>query len=350
MSQRLVLVTGATGFLCAEVVRRLVARGDEVHALARKTADRSVLEGLDVHFHEGDLTDVASLESACWKMAERSFASRRPWDLVHGAALISYKTKDRAQALAINVEGTQAVLEAARKSGVARVVHVSSVVAVAACVGDETLDESAAFNLADCGVDYVTTKHEAEQIALAMARDLDLVVVNPGAIFGPVERRSNTARFIRQVALGKGPIAAPPGTIGVLGVTDAAVGTILALDRGRRGERYLLVERSITSRQLFDAVAEELGRRGPLLTVPRVMWPVLLCGARMWDRFFPIDLAPPQGLVMLARDLRFDAAKARRELGWTPQPFDVVLKGTIASLKERGMLAERPGRGEASGR
>jgi nucleoside-diphosphate-sugar epimerase len=338
VSARLVLVTGATGFLCAEVARRLVARGDEVHALARKSADRSVLQGVDVHWHEGDLTDVASLESACWKMAERSFAARRPWDLVHGAALISYKSKDSASARAINVEGTRHLLEAARKSGVARVVHVSSVVAIGACVGEETMDESTAFNLADCGVDYVTTKRAGEEIALGMAVDLDLVVVNPGAIFGPVERRSNTARFIRQVALGKGPIAAPPGTIGVLGVADAAEGTILALDRGRRGERYLLVESSISSRALFDAVAREFGRRGPLFTLPRVIWPALVLGARGWDRFFPIDLAPPQGLVMLARDLRFDASKARRELGWSPRPFAEVLRSTIASLEARGLL------------
>lgn len=338
MTSRLVFVTGATGFLCAEVARRLAARGDEVHALARATADKGVLSGIDVHWHAGDLTDAASLEAACWKMAERSFATRRTWDLVHGAALISYKSKDRSSAVAINVEGTRRLLEAARGSGVGRIVHVSSVVAVGACTSDEVLDESAEFNLARCGVDYVITKREAEEIALAASKDLDLVVVNPGAIFGPVERRSNTARFIRQVALGKGPIAAPPGTIGVLGVADAADGVVLALERGRRGQRYVLTESWIRSRDLFEAVAAEFGRRGPWFTVPRAVWPVLVLSARAWDRLFPIDLAPPQGLVMLARDLRFDSSKARRELGWSPRPFAEVLKSTIASLAERGLL------------
>lgn len=342
MSPRLVLITGATGFLCSAVARRLAARGDEVHALARPNADKRVLDGVEIHWHSGDLTDRTSLERACWQMAERSFATRRPWDLVHGAALISYKSAHRADALAINVEGTQAILQAARQSGVARVVHVSSVVAVGACTGDEVMDETTRFNLADCGVDYVTTKRAAEEIALAAAQDLDLVVVNPGAIFGPVERRSNTARFIRQVALGKGPLAAPPGTISVLGVDDAAEGTVLALDRGRRGERYLLVESWISSRDLFDAVARAFDRRGPLLTIPRFLWPLLVWIARGWDRVFPLDLAPPQGLVMLARDLRFDAAKARSELGWSPKPFDEVLKSTIRSLTERGLLRPEP--------
>lgn len=341
MSPRLVFVTGATGFLCSAVVRILVARGDEVHALARSGADRSVLAGVDVTWHVGDLTDRASIDRAAWHMAERAFALHRSWDLIHGAALISYKSSDRANSIAINVEGTRRVLEAARSSGVARVVHVSSVVAVGACVGDEVLDEGATFNLEQCGVDYVTTKRAAEDIALATARDLDLVVVNPGAIFGPVERRSNTARFIRQVALGKGPIAAPPGTISVLGVEDAALGTVLALDRGRRGERYLLVESWIRSADLFRAIAREVGRHGPWFTVPRLAWPAIVLGARALDRVSPIDLAPPQGLVMLARDLRFDAAKARSELGWSPQPFSAVLKATIESLERRGLLRDR---------
>ncbi|MBL8859082.1 MAG: NAD-dependent epimerase/dehydratase family protein [Planctomycetes bacterium] len=342
MSPRLVLITGATGFLCSNVARQLATRGDEVHALARPNADKRVLDGVSVQWHAGDLTDRASLERTCWKLAERSFALRRPWDLVHGAALISYKSAHRAAAVAINVEGTRAVLQAARQSGVARVVHVSSVVTVGACRRDEVMNEATEFNLQDCGVDYVTTKRAAEEIALAAAKDLDLVVVNPGAIFGPVERRSNTARFIRQVALGKGPLAAPPGTISVLGVDDAAAGTVLALDRGRRGERYLLVESWIPSRALFDAVAREFGTRGPLLTIPRWAWPLIVLAARVWDRFFPLDLAPPQGLVMLARELRFDAAKARSELGWSPKPFAEVLKSTIQSLEARGQLRADP--------
>jgi dihydroflavonol-4-reductase len=259
---------------------------------------------------------------------------------VHGAALISYKTADHDLAVAVNVEGTRHLLAAARTSGAARIVHVSSVVAVGACERDEVMDESTPFNLSECGVDYVTTKRAAEELVLSQAGDLDVVVVNPGAIFGAVERRSNTARFIRRVAQGKGPLVAPPGMIGVLGVDDAADGVIQALDRGRRGERYLLVESSIRSADLFRSIAQKLGQRGPLMVVPRIAWPALVLAARAWDKLKPIDLAPPQGLVMLGRDLRFDSKKAREELGWTPRPFDEVLTGTIASLEQRGLLAE----------
>jgi dihydroflavonol-4-reductase len=326
--------------LCSAVARRLVARGDEVHVLARAGADKGVLSGAVVTWHAGDLLDRPSLERAAWTMSQRSFALRRPWDLIHGAALISYRSADTAAAVAVNVEGTRHLLAAARASGVARIVHVSSVVAVGVCERDEVLDETAQFNLADCGVDYVTTKRAAEDVALSMAKDLDVVVVNPGAIFGAVERRSNTARFIRRVAQGHSPLVAPPGTLSVLGVDDAAEGVVLALDRGRRGERYLLVESWIRSVDLIRAIAGRLGRRGPLLVVPRMVWPALVAGARAWDRLRPIDVTPPQGLVMLGRDLRFDARKAREELGWKPRPFADVLSDTIVSLERRGLLAE----------
>jgi dihydroflavonol-4-reductase len=340
VSARVVLVTGATGFLCSEVASQLVARGDEVHALARAGSNRGVVHGAGVRWHDGDLTDRAALERMARDVEARARELGRTWDLIHGAALISYKTRDRDAARAANVEGTRHVLAAAEAHGVARVVHVSSVVTVAACKGDEVLDETAQFNLHDCGVDYVTTKRAAEEIALEASKKLDLVVVNPGAIFGPAQRKSNTARFIRRVAQGKSPLVAPPGTIGVLGVQDAATGTILALDRGRRGERYLLVESWISSLELFRRIASILDRRGPLVAIPKFLWPALVLGARAWDRVAPIDVAPPQGLVMLGRNLRFDAAKARRELGWSPRPFDEVLRGTIESLRERGLFEQ----------
>lgn len=338
MSARIVLVTGATGFLCSEVVRHLAARGDEVHALYRAGSDRNVLRNVNVRWHEADLTDPDSLASAARALARRAKELSLRWDLVHGGALISYKTRDLEKAIAINVDGTRAMLDAAAGHGVGRVVHISSVVTVATCGQNELTDESAAFNLVGCGVDYVTTKRAAEEIALARARDLDIVVVNPGAIFGAVERKSNTVRFIRRVAAGKSPFVAPPGTISVLGVEDAAAGVILALDLGRRGERYILVESSITSLALFQRIARRLGRRGPAWAVPSSLWPVLVWGARVFDFFVPIDVAPPQGLKMLGKHLRLDAAKARRELGWKPEPFETVLARTIEHLRSRGLI------------
>lgn len=332
MGNAVVLVTGGTGFLGSAIARRLAARGDEVHVLARATSDRSVLDGAPTTWHAGDLTDAASIRAATRAVAARAAAARRPAQVVHCGALISYQTADRDAQYAANVEGTRSVLEAARESRVARVVHVSSVVAVGHGRGPEPLDETMDWNNGPLGVDYATTKHAAERLALDAARDLDVVVTNPGAIFGAWTGKSNTAKFLRLASAGKGPLVAPPGSIGVLGIDDAADGCVLALDRARRGERYLLVERWLATADLFRLVAAVTGGRTPLVTFPQVLWPLVVPVARIVDRLWPLDMTPPQALAMLGVELRFDSSKARRELGWNPAPFEEVLRATVRGL------------------
>ncbi len=351
-----VLVTGGTGFLGSAIVRRLVARGDEVHVLARASSDRSILEGLPVTWHAGDLVDDGSIRAAAEAVAARARSSAPaallpqstssapaalfpqgssialPALLVHCGALISYRTADREAQRVANVEGTRSVLAAARAHGFARVLHVSSVVAVGHGRGSEVLDERIAWNNGPLGVDYATTKHAAEQLAIAAALDLDVVVVNPGAIFGAWQRQSNTARFLRLAAAGKGPLVAPPGSIGVLGIDDAADGCVLALERGRRGERYVLVERWLRTVELFRLVARVTGGRRPWITWPRFAWPLVVVGARVVDRIHALETTPPQALAMLGVELRFDARKAREELGWRPRPFGEVLRATVRDL------------------
>ena len=320
-----VLVTGATGFLGREIVTQLVERGRTTHALARESSPRGPLERLPVAWHAGDLRDEASIE--------RAFAGAKPAAVIHSAALISYKTKDTAEAREINVRGTERMLAAARKHGVARFVHVSSVVTVGSAHGGDPVDETAEFDLGHLGVDYVDTKRAAEERVIAAAPSLDCVVVNPGAIFGPVERASNTVRMIRRIAAGRVPPFVPPGSVGVVGVHDAALGTILALERGRRGERYLLVESSVTTRELVARIAARFGVRPTSRVLSLASWRLLTKLASLWDRVLPMKLTPPQALTMLGQDLRFDARKARTELLWSPRPFDEVLDETIAHLR-----------------
>lgn len=328
-----VLVTGGTGFLGSAITRRLAARGDEVHVLARASSDRSVLDGVAVTWHAGDLTDDASVRAAVRAAAARAAMLGRSAQVVHCGALISYKTADRARQVAANVEGTRSVLAAAAAERIARVLHVSSVVAVGHGRDAGTLDEATEWNNGPLGVDYATTKRQAEELALAAARaGFDVVVVNPGAIFGAWGGHSNTARFLRLAAAGKGPLVAPPGSLGVLGIDDTADGCVLALDRGRRGERYILVESWIRSADLLRLVARITGGRNPLVTLPKASWPLVLAASRLIDRVSPLEGTPPQALAMLAVELRFDARKARAELGWQPAPFEDVLRATVRGL------------------
>jgi dihydroflavonol-4-reductase len=329
---RTVLVTGGTGFLGSAIARRLARHGDDVHVLARASSDRSVLDGWAVAWQAGDLADPAAVRAAVAAAARAARAGGRPLQVVHCGALISYRTADGAAQAAVNVAGTQSVIDAAREHGAERVLHVSSVVAVGHGRGAQEIDETIAWNNGPLACDYATTKRRAEELALSAARDVDVVVTNPGAIFGAWAGRSNTARFLRLASAGRGPLVAPPGSIGVLGIDDAADGCLLALDRGRRGERYLLVESWLRNRDLFELVARLTGGRRPWLTFPRALWPLAVLGARVVDRIRPLDLAPPQALSMLGVELRFTSAKARRELGWNPAPFETVLARTIRGL------------------
>ncbi len=339
-----VLVTGGTGFVGIALVRELTEHGYEVHVLARPSADRSVLADLPVQWHAGDLLDAASIERALEAVAACA-GGAGPW-LVHNAAVISYRTRDAALQREVNVEGTRRVLRAARKMGVTRAVHVSSVVAVGFSSRGETLDEGAPWNGAQLGLDYVTTKRAAEELALAAAEELDLRVVNPGAIFGPSPRPANTARFLRKIAAGAlGPIA-PPGVMSPVGLRDVATGIRLALERGRAGRRYLLCESTLSMKDLFRRAQALLELKPTRFALPRPLWSAAVAATRAVDAVRPLELTTPQALKALGVEWRFTGARARTELGWAPAPFEAVLTETLESL---GLTGAANPRGTCSG-
>ncbi len=327
-----VLLTGATGFLGAVLATRLAERGERLHAVRRANSDERALAGLDVAWHVADLADGPAVERAVAAAAAEARDRGVELRVAHSGALISYRTRDREAQRLANIEGTRHVVEACVRHGASRLLHVSSIVAVAHSPSGELLDESAAFNGADLGVDYVTTKRAAEELALAAAARLDVVAVCPGAIFGPTTRASNSAELMRRIAAGRGPSLAPPGGTSVLGVEDAAEGCVLALERGRRGERYVLAERALSHFELMSAVAAHAGARPPRRRVSRALWPALRGTVALVDAVLPRRLVTPQALTMLALSWNLDAARARRELGWSPRPFPDVLASTLDTL------------------
>ena len=319
-----VFVTGATGFLGEHVVRALVRQGSEVHALARATADRSRFADLDVRWHLGDVLDPASLERA---LAEVPGACR----VIHAAAYISYRTRDRERMRATNVEGTWNVLAACRARAVERVVHVSSIVAVGAAPAGVEMTDDFEFNLGRSRIAYVRTKRAAEDVALGMTGELDVCAVCPAAIFGPSARGSNTAEFLRSLASGLGPLAAP-GALAVVGVEDVADGILAALEHGRSGSRYVLTESWYSLLELSQLCAERLGVRPPRQRCPRALWSLLIAAATGLDRLRPLEQATPQALAMLSLSFASRSERARSELGWSPRPFREVLDQTVRAL------------------
>lgn len=325
-----VFLTGASGFLGARVAAVLRSAGRPVHALVRPTSYVAGLEALGVSLHQGDLTDRASVLAALGAAAGAH--PDRPLDLVHSGALISYRTGDTELQRRVNVEGTWNVYDAAYKVGVRRAVHVGSIVAVGRRTGRELVHEGMSWNAAGLTVDYATTKRAAEDLALLAAREQHVTLVDPGAIFGPGPDHVNTVFLLREIARGRRLLLSPPGGMAVVGVEDCAEGVRLALERGRRGERYLLVESNHSLHGLLTLIARACGAPPPGPRAPRPLWRLLTLGAAFAERRDPLGRISPQSLRMAGADWRADGSKARRELGWTPRPFEEVLERTLHDL------------------
>lgn len=329
-----ILISGATGYLGAELTRKLVARGHRVIALARHL--ERARESLDpnVEWLEGDLVDDESIRRAFARLGE---IPGERWS-VHAGALISYRSADRDLARAVNVEGTRRWLAGCRAVGVSRLLHVSSVVAIGPAPRDEEFDEDSPFLGAPLRCDYMDTKRAAEDLVLE-AKDLDVRVVNPGAIFGASPRASNTQRALAMIATGKTGafprLFAPPGCQSVVGLDDCAEGCALALDRGRRGRRYALVESVWSHADWIALVARRLDQRPPW-RVPNAVWSGAELALRALDACADLDFFTPQTMRMARARFAIRGDRARRELGWTPRPFAEVIDLAIRDLGLRG--------------
>jgi dihydroflavonol-4-reductase len=292
-----VYVSGATGFLGAHVARALAAAGADVRA------DRV------------DLLDPAALERAVAGCDA----------VVHAAALYSYDA-DAALLAAVNVDGTRNVIEACRRRGVRRLVHTSTAGTCGPVPGREATEADGPPDW-ELAVPYKQTKLAAERLVLDAARDgLDAVVVNPTTPVGPGDRKPTpTGRMIAGVAAGR--IRAYVGTTGlnVADVADVARGHVLALERGRRGERYLLGGANLSLRELFAQIAVAAGLRPPRVRVPYV---ATVAAAAL-------GLANRHEVRLARLPMYFSSAKARRELGYDPGPVSEAIALAVAEALER---------------
>ncbi len=227
----------------------------------------------------------------------------------------------------VNVEGTRRVVEAARSTGVRRLVHTSSIVAVAASERPEVLDEGAQWNLGRLAVPYVTTKREAEAIALEAAGvSLNVVVVNPASVVGPGDfSRGLFGTLCHRFWRGRVPFYFGGGNCFV-DVRDVAVGHLLAAERGRPGARYILGGENMSYGEFFRALACAAGRPFPRLRLPTYGGPLV---ARLNDRLLP---GQPRHAYLTAGQARltglyffFSSARAQGELGYRTRPIAASL-------------------------
>lgn len=314
-------VTGASGFVGGHLVRALLARGDEVRCLVRPVS-RRLLEGLPVEVIEGDLTDPDSVR--------RAIAGAEA--VYHCAADYRLYVPDPARMYAANVEGTRNVLRAAAEADVRRVVYTSSVGALGLTADGTPADETTPVGLEDMVGHYKKSKYLAEREAEAwVGRGLPVVIVNPSTPIGERDvKPTATGRLVLDFLRGRIPAYVDTG-LNLVDVRDVAAGHILAMERGRVGERYILGNRDMTLKAVLETLAAIAGLPAPRVRVPH--WVPLAVAAvdtgiarmRGGSPRFELDA------VRLSRKkMYFSAGKAVRELGLPQTPIEEPLRRAVA--------------------
>lgn len=320
-----VLVTGATGLLGNNVVRLLHGEARPVRCLVRPGSDPRPLAGLDVETVEGDLLEPASVERA----VDGTGA------VIHAAARVDVGTRDREAYRAVNVGGSRTVARACRRAGV-RMVHVSSVDTLAWGTAEEPSDEKAGpSDLA--GVPYVETKRSAERVVFEeVDAGLDAVVVHPGFLLGPWDWKPSSGRLVLAVARGAGRFA-PPGGNDFCHAVDVGRGVVAALDRGRRGERYILSGPALAYREAFALIARVTGAPPPLATLPAGLLRLVGRAGDAVGRLLGREVGLNSGSARIASlPHHFDSEKARDELDYRSRPPEVAVRDAWRWLCEHG--------------
>jgi dihydroflavonol-4-reductase len=315
------LVTGATGFIGSHVARLLIERGDEVVITVRPGSSFAQLDAVGVSSVRADILDRRAVRRAM-RGVERVFHVAGTTDL----------RADRARLFSIAVEGTQIVLEEALRAGVQRAVYTSSVGAIGPARPGRNADESTPWSAGRYSIPYLDAMHEAEAVALRIvSRGLPLVVVNPAHVLGAGDPGRSSTTLVRRFLRRQIP-AYVEGTLNVVAVQDVARGHLLADERGRVGERYILGNRNFTMTRLFADLGRLSGVQPPALKLPV---PVALAIATAGERLGQAGLPAPVEVRAASLNWSFSNRKAKRELGWRTSPHEDCLEETIAWYRTR---------------
>jgi dihydroflavonol-4-reductase len=327
-----VLITGATGFVGSAVVRALVRRGRPVRAMVRPSSSLRLLEGLPVEIVTGDLDEPSTCRTAL-EGCDALFHVAADYRLWVPQPDVMYRT---------NVEGTRHLLLAAAAARVARIVYTSSVATLGLRPDHLPADETTAATLAGMVGHYKRSKFLAEQAVRGLIAEtgLPVVIVNPAAPVGPGDARPTpTGRVVLEAARGRIPAYVDTG-LNLVHVDDVAEGHLLAFERGRVGERYILGGDNLPLSQMLALIADLMGRRPPRLCLPAgALLPLALIAeaiARIGGGREPLVTA--DGVRMARKPMYFTSVKAERELGYRSRPAVEGLRDAIAWYRSHGCL------------
>jgi dihydroflavonol-4-reductase len=324
------LVTGATGFVGAAVARALLREHWQVRVLARRGSDRRNLKGLDAQVFEGDLNDPESLQRAAQGCD----------GLFHVAADYRLGARDPEELYRTNVEGTRNALNAAQLAGVRRVVYTSSVATIGIPADGTPGDEQSANSLENMIGHYKRSKYLAEEVVREAAQGgLSVVIVSPSTPVGPGDvKPTPTGQLVLDAAAGRMPAYVDTG-LNIVHVDDVAAGHLLAYDRGKAGERYILGGQDMSLREILEVIARLEGRDPPRVRLPYgVVLPLAYLAegfAKLSGRSGRITL---EGVRMSRKKMFFSSAKAARELGYRWRPPEQAFEDAIRWFRDNGLL------------
>ena len=324
------LVTGATGFIGSAIVRELLKDGEAVKVFLRRTSDTRNIDNLDVERAYGDIRDGDSMKRALEGCDTLYFT----------AAYFAHWAPDPELLYAVNAGGTKASLQAALEAGVEKVVYTSTNNAIAAS-GPVPTNEEAIFNYWKTGDHYSMSKYVAENEArIFVTRGLPVVIVNPTLVIGTNDiKPTPSGQMIIDVVRGRMPIYIDGG-LNIVDVDDVSRGHILAAQKGRIGERYLLGNRNLTVYEYLKKIADMAGLRPPTIKLP---YHLAVALGYVYEFAASITNKPPlvtAGEVRIGKMTEwYDCSKAVNELGLPQTPIDITIRKALAWFRGHGYLS-----------
>jgi len=325
------LVTGATGFVGSAVARALLQAGWQVTALVRPKADLRNLRGLGADLAAGDLADRASLDRALAGCAA----------LFHVAADYRLGARNPEELYRTNVEGTRNIMEASRRAGTGRVVYTSSVATIGLPADGTPGTEETPSTIADMIGHYKRSKFLAEEVAREAARSgMAVIIVNPSTPVGPGDvKPTPTGRMVMDAAAGRMPAYVDTG-LNIVHVDDVAAGHLLAFERGRPGERYILGGQDMSLREILIEIARLTGRKPPRIRLSTSVVLPIAYVAELAARVTGVpNRVTVEGVRMARKRMFFASDKAARELGYRWRPPAQAFEDAVLWFREQGLLS-----------
>ena len=324
-------ITGATGFIGGNLARLLLADGHQVRALVRAHSDRRNLSGLPLELAEGDLDNPQQL-------AEQIAGCEA---VFHVAALYSLWAKDSAAIYRANVTGTENILAAAQMAQVKRFIHTSSVAAIGVPPAGLSATETTITTVEALVSDYKKSKFLAEQAARKAAKNgLDVVIVNPSTPVGAYDvKPTPTGEIVLRFLQNRMPAYVHTG-LNLIDVEDVARGHILAWQKGRTGERYILGHRNLTLQEMLQLLAQITGRPAPKFAVPHLLpLAVAFVDEKILARYFGKTPQVSYSSVQMSQHaMYYDSSKAVRELGLPQGSIEDALAKAVRWFEANGYV------------